>query len=111
VINTKNYSQRRTVSGGDEGGITLLEAGGPSTAIATSDLALRVDRSQYDAATGGPCLDAYRQQQTFQIDSTASDQRWPEFAGTAAAGGLGSTLSIPLIVSGDGLGDEHLLPA
>ena len=39
------------LSGGDEGGITLLEADGPATAIATSDAALRVDRSQYDAAT------------------------------------------------------------
>lgn len=35
--------------GGDEGGITLLEAEGPGTAIATSDVARRIDRSQYDA--------------------------------------------------------------
>ncbi len=90
--------------GGDEGGITLLEAGGPETIIATSDAAWRADRSQYEADTGGPCLDAYRRQQILRIDSTASDQRWPEFAGTAAAEGLGSTLSIPLVVSGDGLG-------
>ena len=92
------------LSGGDEGGITLLEADGPSTAIATSDAALRVDRSQYDASTGGPCLDAYRRQEILRIDQTATDQRWPEFAGTAVAEGVGSTLSIPLVVSGDGLG-------
>ena len=78
------------MSGGDEGGITLLEADGPSTAIATSDAALRVDRSQYDASTGGPCLDAYRRQEILRIDSTASDVRWPEFAATAAAHGLGA---------------------
>src|SRR5690349_15564568 len=90
--------------GGDEGGITLLEADGPSTAIATSDAALRVDRSQYDAPTGGPCLDAYRKQQIMRIDSTASDARWPEFAATAAANGFGSALAVPLVVGGDGLG-------
>jgi|SRR6185437_1144805 GAF domain-containing protein len=90
--------------GGDEGGITLLEAGGPDTTIATSDSARRVDRSQYDAESGGPCLDAYRRQEILRIDSTASDERWPEFAGTAAAEGLRSTLSIPLVVGGDGLG-------
>ena len=90
--------------GGDEGGITLLEAEGPRTAIATSDAALRVDSSQNDAATGGPCLEAYRRQQILRIDSTASDRRWPEFAATAAAQGLASTLSVPLVVGGDGLG-------
>jgi GAF domain-containing protein len=90
--------------GGDEGGITLLEAEGPRTAIATSDAALRVDTSQYEAATGGQCLEAYRQQQILRIDSTASDPRWPEFAATAAARGLRSTLSVPLVVAGDGLG-------
>jgi GAF domain-containing protein len=96
------------LSGGDEGGITLLEADGPSTAIATSDAALRVDRSQYDAVTGGPCLEAYRRQQVLRIDCTASDERWPEFAATAAAHGLGSTLSVPLVVDGDGLGAMNI---
>jgi GAF domain-containing protein len=90
--------------GGDEGGITLLEAEGPGTAIATSAAARRVDRTQYEAATGGPCLSAYRRQEIMRIDSTATDQRWPDFARIAAGEGLGSTLSIPLVVSGDGLG-------
>jgi len=94
--------------GGDEGGITLLEADGPSTAIATSDLALRVDNSQYDSASGGPCLEAYRRQQILRIDSTARDPRWPEFAAIAAAHGIGSTLSVPLVVSGDGLGAMNI---
>ena len=87
--------------GGDEGGITLLDAEGPGTAVATSDAARRVDNSQYRAETGGPCLDAYRRQQIQRIDSTATDQRWPEFAGTAVTEGIGSTLSIPLVVGGD----------
>jgi GAF domain-containing protein len=94
--------------GGDEGGITLLEMGGPGTAIATSDVALGVDNAQYEAESSGPCLDAYRRQQILRIDSTASDQRWPEFAATAAAAGIGSTLSIPLVVGGDGLGALNL---
>ncbi len=92
------------LTGGDEGGITLLEAEGPRTTIATSDMARRVDNSQYSAETGGPCLDAYRHQQILRIDSTSTDERWPEFSGTAATEGLHSTLSIPLVVSGDGLG-------
>jgi GAF domain-containing protein len=90
--------------GGDEGGITLLTAEGPDTAVATSAAALRIDRTQYHAETGGPCLDAYRRQEVLRIDSTASDGRWPEFSGVAAAEGVGSTLSVPLVVGGDGLG-------
>jgi GAF domain-containing protein len=89
---------------GDDGGITLLEREGPRTAVATSDEALRVDGVQYQSEQGGPCLDAYRQQQVFRIDSTADEPRWPEFAQSAAAAGIRSTLSIPLVVGGDGLG-------
>jgi GAF domain-containing protein len=96
------------LTGGDEGGITLLEAEGPGTAFATSDTARRVDRTQYDAESGGPCLDAYRRQEILRIDSTSTDQRWPEFAGTAAAAGVRSTLSVPLVVSGDGMGALNL---
>lgn len=96
------------LTGGDEGGITLLETEGPTTTVTTSDVARRVDNSQYYAETGGPCLDAYRRQQVLRIDSTATDQRWPEFSGAAFVEGLGSTLSIPLVVGGDGLGTLNI---
>jgi transcriptional regulator with GAF, ATPase, and Fis domain len=96
------------LAGGDEGGITLLAAGGPDTAVATSDVALRLDRTQYAAETGGPCLDAYRRQQVLRIDSTAGETRWPEFSRTAAAEGLRSALSVPLLVGGDGLGTLNI---
>jgi GAF domain-containing protein len=88
----------------DDGGVTLLEAEGPQTAVATSDVARRVDQYQYDYEDGGPCLEAYRTQQVLRIDSTASDQRWPGFAASAAKAGILSTLSLPLVVAGDGLG-------
>jgi GAF domain-containing protein len=89
---------------GDEGGITLLEREGPRTAVATSDAAIRVDNSQYNSDEGGPCLEAYRRQQMFRIDSTSDDQRWPDFCREAAGAGIISTLSAPLVVGGDGLG-------
>lgn len=88
----------------DEGGITLLEREGPRTAVATSEVAVRVDTTQYASEEGGPCLEAYRQQQMFRIDSTTDDQRWPDFSQAAADAGFKSTLSIPLVVGGDGLG-------
>jgi GAF domain-containing protein len=99
---------------GDEGGVTLLEREGPRTAVATSEAAIRVDNSQYVSDEGGPCLEAYRQQRMFRIDSTADDQRWPDFCRAAAEAGIISTLSVPLVVGGDGLGAlniyRHQLP-
>jgi GAF domain-containing protein len=93
---------------GDDGGITLLEREGPRTAVATSDAALQVDAFQYDSEQGGPCLEAYRQRQAFRIESTADEPRWPGFSRSAAAVGIRSTLSVPLIVGGDGLGAMNI---
>jgi GAF domain-containing protein len=92
------------LSCGDEGGITLLEQEGPRTAVASSEAARQVDSFQYDAEDGGPCLEAYRQQRIFRIDSTDDEPRWPQFAQSAAAAGIKSTLSLPLVVGGDGIG-------
>ena len=92
------------LSRADEGGITVLEREGPRTAVATSEAALQVDSFQYDTEDGGPCLEAYRQQRIFRIDSTNDEPRWPQFAQAAAAAGIKSTLSLPLVVGGDGIG-------
>lgn len=91
------------MSGGDMGGVTLLEGEGPTTAAATDEEARRVDAIQYQVGAG-PCLDAYRHQVVNRIDSTTDDLRWPTFCAGAAAAGIGSTLSLPLVVGGDGLG-------
>ncbi|MGH9067403.1 MAG: ANTAR domain-containing protein [Acidimicrobiales bacterium] len=93
-----------SLAGGDLGGITLLEREGPNTAVATDELARRVDAGQYNLASGGPCLDAYRRQVINRIDSTADEGRWPEFCALAAEAGILSILSLPLVVEGDGLG-------
>jgi GAF domain-containing protein len=88
-------------------GVTVLEPGGPITAAATDEVALRVDASQY-SENSGPCLDAYRRQVFNRINSTATDERWPGFCRVASAAGVRSTLSFPLVVGGDGLGALNL---
>ena len=95
------------VAGCSMAGLTLLERGGPMTAAATSDVALRVDLAQY-VENSGPCLDAYRRQVFNRITSTDTEKRWPEFCLAAAASGVHSTLSFPLVVAGDGLGALNL---
>jgi GAF domain-containing protein len=98
---------REGVAGCSMAGVTLLERGGPTTAAATSDVALRVDASQY-SENSGPCLDAYRRQVFNRITSTDTEERWPGFCRVAAAAGVHSTLSFPLVVAGDGLGALNL---
>jgi transcriptional regulator with GAF, ATPase, and Fis domain len=95
------------VAGCSMAGITLLGPGGPTTAVASSEIAANVDSIQY-RVNAGPCLDAYRRQAINRIDSTDSDERWPEFSRGAAAAGVHAVLSYPLIVAGDGIGALNL---
>jgi GAF domain-containing protein len=96
-----------SIAGASRGGMTLLDRGGPTTAVATDTDAARVDALQYEF-NGGPCLEAYRQQAVIRIESTDTDTRWPEFCRGAVESGIHSTLSFPLIVNGDGLGALNL---
>ncbi len=91
----------------DMAGITMLVDGAPSTGVFTDPEAPEIDESQYDAGKG-PCLDAFRYQRVFRIDSTANERRWPEFATAAAAHGVGSTLSLPISARGESLGALNL---
>lgn len=95
------------VTGCTMAAITLLGQGGPTTAVATSDVAARVDQVQYKS-NAGPCLDAYRRQVLNRIDSTYTDERWPVFCRAAFAAGVLAILSFPLVVGGDGLGALNL---
>ncbi len=88
-------------------GVTLLDQSGPHTVAATSEVAERVDGYQYKVESG-PCLHAYRNQVMNRVDSTESDQRWPEFFELARAEGIRSILSYPLVVHNDGLGALNL---
>ena len=95
------------VAPADMAGITLLVDGKPRTGVFTDAEAVKIDEAQY--ATGqGPCLDAFRHQEVFRIDSTADETRWPDFAHDAAAHGIASTLSIPIVARNEGLGALNL---
>jgi anti-anti-sigma factor len=53
-------------------------------------------------------LDAWRHQRVQRIDDTGGDAPWPDFAATAAAYGVRSTLSLPLTKTGEALGALNL---
>jgi GAF domain-containing protein len=94
---------RQAVPGADLAGITMLVDGRPQTAVFTDALAPEVDQVQYDTGKG-PCMDAFRLQQVFRIDSTDMDRRWRPFSEAARARGIRSVISLPLVARRQGIG-------
>jgi GAF domain-containing protein len=97
----------RAVSPADFVGITLPGEGGNRTAVFTDPASPEIDQAQYDAGAG-PCLDAMKTQQIQSVDSTREEGPWPAFRRAAADHGIGSTLSLPLIVDDRVVGAMNL---
>ena len=91
-------------------GITLMVEGAPRTGVFTNPDALEIDEAQYRSGEG-PCMYAFRNQQLYRIDDTASDSRWPDFAAAALSHGIHATLSVPLAARGAGIGALNLYAA
>jgi len=91
----------------DMAGVTLLRDGAPVTAVFTDPEAPEIDVAQYEAGSG-PCLDAFRTSSVLRIADTTVDTRWPELCAQAAAAGVRSTLSLPLVVGDTALGALNL---
>jgi GAF domain-containing protein len=88
-------------------GITMIVEGRQRTAIFTDETAPEVDQAQYDSGEG-PCLCAFEEQRITTIESTHEPGDWPAFRATAAAHGIGSTLSFPLVVDKRSVGAMNL---
>lgn len=84
-------------------GITMLVDEKPTTAVFTDPLSPEIDEAQYTSGRG-PCLDAFRTQQVLTITCTENEGRWPEFAAVAAKHGILSTMSLPMVAAGRGVG-------
>lgn len=84
--------------GGAEVSITMLSVpGAPRTVTGTSDTAVRLDRSQYDAGHG-PCLDAGHSGAPVRAGVRHYAGVLPGFAELAGEAGLRSVLSLPLVI-------------
>ncbi|MCU1488610.1 MAG: hypothetical protein JWM85_15 [Acidimicrobiaceae bacterium] len=91
----------------DMAGITMLADGVPATAVFTDTTAPEIDAEQYRSGVG-PCIDAWCRQVVNRIDDTTADQRWSRFCASAADHGVRSTLSLPLVAKGEGIGALNL---
>lgn len=98
------------VPSADAVGLTLLEARRkPVTVFATqATISTAVDQAQYDEDQG-PCLEAFRSRQVVRVGDVATvATRWPGYARAAAAAGVRSTLSVPLVAADDVYGAMNL---
>src|SRR5262245_26586252 len=84
-------------------GLTLRRGGTEETVNASSEVAWGLDQAQYDSGRG-PCVTAARTGEQVVVDIQAGDPRWPEFADAALARGLGTSVSMPLLVGGEPTG-------
>ena len=75
--------------------VTLVERGKPSTIASTGPLAVALDERQYDRGYG-PCLDCIDGGEPLMVNDMATEQRWRDWARSAADAGAGSSMSIPV---------------
>jgi serine phosphatase RsbU (regulator of sigma subunit) len=95
------------IPGVDEVGITVEHGGRAETAGSTSNLVFEIDAAQY-ASDQGPCLQALRDGCVYEVQETASEERWPAFAAAARERRIHSSLSMPLSTKSERLGALNL---
>jgi GAF domain-containing protein len=79
----------------DHAGIHLIRNREIETAAATDEVIRHADKLQTQLGEG-PCLQAIWDDETFVVNDTATDTRWPAFGPRAAELGLRSVLSVRL---------------
>ncbi|WP_432830476.1 GAF and ANTAR domain-containing protein [Dactylosporangium sp. CA-092794] len=84
--------------------VTLVRAGGPSTAAASAGLPEPLLESQYDSGAG-PSMEAIRTRDVILSDDLAADARWPQWRARALAAGVKAVLTVPVDI------DEHAVGA
>lgn len=80
----------------DAASVALSINGRPSTASATTRIALELDMVQYDLHDG-PCLRSFRRMKTVRLDLIGLEEQMPHFAVAARRRGITSVLSTPAI--------------
>jgi GAF domain-containing protein len=99
TLNTVVNLSVATLPGCDASGISIRINGTDTTAAASDEFALAIDKIQYDS-NEGPCITALEGGKPTQIRAISEESRWPEFCQRASKEGIRSTLSFPLRING-----------
>jgi hypothetical protein len=93
----------RAIPGADGAGITLLESGRSDTIVASTGFVAEIDAIQYGLGQG-PCITAAADRRTVHSGALESGPDWPAFGAKAAALGVHSVLSLPLLIDDSAVG-------
>ena len=107
MLQTLAASARDALPTCDSAGVTLVDAGEVTGRGCTDPVAQDLDWAQSRAGEG-PCLDALRFLQIFNVPSIADVEEWPVFRRTASTNGIRSSLSVPLYWGGRAIGTVNL---
>lgn len=97
VLDQVAHLAKRTIPGAGEVSVTLIDRKAAHTAAYTGNLALTLDKWQYDQGDG-PCLAASSAFTTMSLPDMDTENRWPDWADRAKQNGVHSSLSIGLPV-------------
>lgn len=92
------------VPGAKGAGLTLMDnSGRRQTAAASDAVVATADALQYELGEG-PCISAWASGETVVATDLATEIRWPRWAPAAAALGISSSISSPLLSAGTAVG-------
>ena len=98
------HAARQMIPAAAGAGVSLLNADGTRvTTAATDPVVEAADAAQYELGMG-PCLSAWAMQEPQRIEDTTTETRWAGWEAAAAASGIRSVLSTPLVHRGQALG-------
>jgi GAF domain-containing protein len=80
--------------------ITLIQRKKPVTVASSAESAVSLDETQYSNGDG-PCLSAIRKQVVVHVPDLSYERRWPAYTVAALEAGVGSSLSVPLVLEGE----------
>lgn len=89
-----------SIPGAIGAGVSLINSSGLRQTTAASDAVVgAADALQYELGEG-PCISAWASGETIRVEDLASDRRWSRWAPAAAALGISSSVSCPLLSGG-----------
>jgi GAF domain-containing protein len=88
-------------------GMQLVDRNGLSARVFTDTRSSQLDALQ-DRLDDGPCVEALRTGELYDLEPVTSDERWPSFGPSARQAGLIACLALPLIARGELIGVLNL---
>jgi GAF domain-containing protein len=111
--NVAEFAALSIPGAGDTGvGVSLVKATDTTMGVqawaATTALGREIDILQYELLNEGPCITSMQTRRATVSGSLGADKRWPRFGARVARLGVGSALSLPLLIDDQVVGSINV---